>query len=143
MLDGSAVSFDPAADLADLVFEATALRTFTTDFVPPLLQLPDYAHFAVRVDDPYRAALQAAVRDSWSSRLCDKDPLNVQAVFPESVLRPVVSGPQVMKAQLLHLMEMSELDLIEQCAQRFEKLHQTALPEGESLELIAEAIAEL
>ncbi|MFC3893204.1 helix-turn-helix domain-containing protein [Lentzea rhizosphaerae] len=193
VLDGSAVLFDPTADLANLVFEATVLRTFTTDLIPPLLQLPDYAHFAVRVDDPYRAALQAAVRDSWSSRLCDKDPLNVQAVFPESVLRPVVGGPRVMKAQLLHLMEMSELesvslkivprgtgaypamgvpftllrfphrqhndvayfetfikgeyvedtDLIEQCAQRFEKLHQTALPEGESLELVAEAIAEL
>lgn len=38
---------------------------------------------------------------------------------------------------------VEDTDLIEQCAQRFEKLHQTALPEGESLELVAEAIAEL
>jgi hypothetical protein len=38
---------------------------------------------------------------------------------------------------------VEDLDLIELCAQRFEKLRQTALPERESLELIAEAIAEL
>jgi len=187
------VNFDPAADFANLVFEATVLRTFTTGFVPALLQLPDYAHFAVRVDDPYRAALQAAVRDSWSSRLCDKDPLNVQAVFPESVLRPVVGGPRVMKAQLLHLMEMSEQGTVsvqvvprgagaypamgspftllsfphrqhndvayletfikgeyvedpghtEQCARRFARLREIALEPGESLELIAEAAADL
>ncbi|WP_269112314.1 Scr1 family TA system antitoxin-like transcriptional regulator [Lentzea aerocolonigenes] len=38
---------------------------------------------------------------------------------------------------------VEDLDLIKQCAQQFDKLCQTALPEGESLELIAEAIAEL
>lgn len=185
--------FDPAADFAHLVFEATSLRAFTTDLVPTVFQLADYASAVTRVDDPDRAAVLERVRESWSARWRDKDPLTVEAVFPEAVLWQVVGGPRVMKAQLLHLMELSEQPsvslrivprgcgaypamgspftllgfphrqhddvvyfesfikgeyvedpaLCEQCAQRFARLRQLALGEGESLELIAEAAAEL
>ncbi len=110
-LDDSAV-FDPAEDFVNLVSEATVLRTFATDLVPSLLQLADYASFVLRFDDPVRALRQAAVREAWSSRIDGTDPLDVQAVFPETALRPVVGGPRVMKAQLLHLMEMSQLDTV-------------------------------
>ena len=132
-------------------------------------------------------------REAWSTRLGDRDPLAVQAVFPEAVLRQVVGGPRVMKAQLLHLMEVSEQPtvslqvvprgagaypamgspftllsfphrqhndvayletfikgeyveepgLTERCAQRFASLQDVALGAGESLELIAQAAAEL
>ncbi len=169
------------------------VRTFTTDLVPSLLQLPDYAKAALHSDDPVRRERQAAARAAWSRRLDGKDPLTVRAVFPESVLRLVVGGRQVMRAQLLHLMEMSELDtvsikiiphsagaypamgapftllsfahrlhndvayfdtflkgdyvedpsLTEQCVQRFTTLSEMALGGGESVELIAEAAAEL
>jgi transcriptional regulator with XRE-family HTH domain len=185
--------FDPAADFGHLVFEATSLRAFTTDLVPTVFQLADYTAAMTRVDDPRRGAGLARVRESWSARKRDKDPLTVQAVFPEAVLRQVVGGPRVMKAQLLHLMEVSEHPtvslqvvprgagaypamgspftllgfphrqhddvvyletfikgeyveepgLVEQCAQRFAGLQQLALDPGESLELIAEAAAEL
>ncbi len=184
---------DPAADFANLVFEATVLRTFTTDLVPALFQLADYAKVVLRHDDPSRGERQAAVREAWAGRVGGRDPLDVHAVFSESVLRPVVGGPRVMKAQLLHLMEMSELDTVslrivphgagahpamgspftllsfahrqhndvayfetfvkgeyvedpartEECARRFTALNALALGEGESLELIAEAAAEL
>ncbi|MEU7477715.1 helix-turn-helix transcriptional regulator [Lentzea sp. NPDC042327] len=184
--------FDPAADFANLVFEATVLRTFTTDLVPPLFQLADYAR-AVLHHDPPRAEHQAAAREAWTSRVGGRDPLRVQAVLAEPVLRPVVGGPRVMKAQLLHLMELSELDGVslrivphsagahpamgtpftllsfahrqhndvayfetfvqgtyvedpvqtEGCARRFGAVSDLALGEGESLELIAEAAAEL
>ena len=185
--------FDPAADFANLVFESTLLRVFTTDLVPSVFQLSGYTHAALQSDDPVRTARLAMAREAWSTRLTGKDPLTVQAVFPEAVLRQVVGGPRVMKAQLLHLMEVSEQPavsvqvvprgagaypamgspftllsfphrqhndvvyletfikgeyvedpgLTEQCAQRFAALRQLALDPGESLELIAEAAAEL
>ncbi|MDT7786397.1 MAG: hypothetical protein QOF58_4816 [Pseudonocardiales bacterium] len=190
---GNKMHFDPAADFANLVFESTLLRVFTTDLVPAVFQLSGYTHAAMQTDDPVRTARLAMAREAWSTRLNDKDPLTVQAVFPEAVLRQVVGGPRVMKAQLLHLMEVSEQPtvslqvvprgagaypamgspftllsfphrqhndvayletfirgeyvedpaLTEECAQRFAGLRQLALGEGESLELIAEAAAEL
>ncbi|WP_053734300.1 helix-turn-helix transcriptional regulator [Nocardia sp. NRRL S-836] len=190
---GNVTVFDPAADFANLVFEATVLRTFTTDLVPTLFQLADYAKAVVQPDDPPRAERQAAMREAWAGRVGGRDPLTVQAVCSESVLRPVIGGPRVMKAQLLHLMELSELDTVslrvlphsagahpamgapftllsfahrqhndvayfetfvkgeyveepaqtEGCARRFTALSALALGEGESLELIAEAAAEL
>ena len=185
--------FDPAADFANLVFEATLLQVFTTDLVPTVFQLAGYTNAAMQTDDPVRTARFAMAREAWSTRLHDKDPLTVRAVFPEAVLRQVVGGPRVMKAQLLHLMEVSEHPtvsvqvvprgagaypamgspftllsfphrqhndvayletfikgeyvedpgLTEQCAQRFASLREIALGPGESLELIAEAAAEL
>ncbi|MFI6099965.1 helix-turn-helix domain-containing protein [Lentzea sp. NPDC051213] len=185
--------FDPAADFVNLVFEATLLRVFTTDLVPTVFQLAGYTNAVLQNDDPVRIARFAMAREVWSSRLSGKDPLEVQVVLPESVLRPVVGGPRVMKAQLLHLMEMSELETVsikivpstagaypamgspftllsfphrqhndvvyfetfikgeyvedpaqcEMCAERFTALRALALGEGESLELIAEAAAEL
>ncbi|GGM95405.1 transcriptional regulator [Lentzea pudingi] len=185
--------FDPAADFANLVFEATLLRVFTTDLVPAVFQLPVYLNAVMQSDDPVRTARLAMVREAWASRLNGKDPLVAHAVFPEAVLRHVIGGPRVMKAQLLHLMEVSEHPavsvrvvprgagaypamgspftllgfphrqhndvayletfikgeyveepgLTEECASRFASLQETALGEGESLELIAEAAADL
>ena len=191
--EGAGLNFDPAADFANLVFEATLLRAFTTDLVPAVFQLPGYTNAVLQDDDPVRTARLAMVREAWATRLTDKDPLAVQAVFPEAVLRQVVGGPRVMKAQLLHLMEVSEHEtvtlqvvprgagaypamgspftllgfahrqhndvayletfirgeyveepgLTEQCALRFASLREMALGTGESLELIAEAAADL
>jgi hypothetical protein len=190
---GDGPNFDPAADFVNLVFEATLLRAFTTDLVPAVFQLPGYTNAVMKDDDPVRTARLAMVREAWAARLTDRDPLVVQAVFPEAVLRQVIGGPRVMKAQLLHLMEVSEHEtvtlqvvprsagaypamgspftllgfphrqhddvayletflkgeyveepgLTEQCALRFASLRDTALGTGESLELIAEAAADL
>ncbi|MEU3648767.1 helix-turn-helix transcriptional regulator [Lentzea sp. NPDC034063] len=105
---GNSRVFDPAADFPNLVFEATLLQVFTTDLVPTMLQLPEYTNAVEQSDDPVRTARLAMAREAWASRLSDKDPLTVHAVFPEAVLWPVVGGPRVMKAQMLHLMEVSE-----------------------------------
>ncbi|MFJ5989330.1 helix-turn-helix domain-containing protein [Lentzea sp. NPDC092896] len=109
---GDGLNFDPAADFANLVFEATLLRVFTTDLVPAPFQLPDYTYAAMQTDDPVRTARLAMVREAWATRLGDRDPLAVRAVFPEAVLRQVIGGPRVMKAQLLHLMEVSEQETV-------------------------------
>ncbi|SDN09947.1 Helix-turn-helix domain-containing protein [Lentzea albidocapillata subsp. violacea] len=104
----NALNFDSAADFANLVFEASRLRAFTTDLIPAVLQTPRYTNAVMQNDDPVRTARLATVREAWATRLNGKDPLVVQAVFPESVLRQVIGGPRAMKAQLLHLMEISE-----------------------------------
>lgn len=50
-----------------------------------------------------KAAVTARVRESWAARSEGNDPLTVEAVFPEWVLRQVVGGLRLMKAQLLRL----------------------------------------
>ncbi|WP_330272297.1 helix-turn-helix domain-containing protein [Lentzea sp. NBC_00516] len=102
------LNFDPAADFANLVSDATVLRAFTTDLVPAVFQVPGYTNAVMQDNDPVRTAQLAMVREAWAARLSDKDPLAVQAVFPDSLLRLVIGGPRVMRAQLLHLMEISE-----------------------------------
>lgn len=184
--------FDPAEDFPLLLADATLLRTFTTDTVPNAFQLVGYTAAATQ-NDPLKAAQVARVREVWAERSSGKDPLRVEAVFPEAVLGQVVGGPRVMKAQLLHLMEVSERPEIslrvvprtagaypatgcpftwlsfphcqhndvvytetflrsdyvenrvqvEQVTERFSTLWKMALEEGESLEFIAEAAADL
>ena len=101
--------FDPAADVPHLVADATLLRTFTMDMVPNVFQLAGYTDAASDGDDPVKASVTASVRESWASRSEGNDPLAVEAVLPEAVLRQVVGGARLMKAQLLRLMEVSEL----------------------------------
>lgn len=100
--------FDPAADFPHLVADATLLRTFTTDMVPTVFQLVGYTNAATHGDDPVKASMMARLRESWVSRQEGNDPLAVEAVVPEALLRQVVGGPRLMKAQLLRLMEVTE-----------------------------------
>ncbi|WP_394614528.1 helix-turn-helix domain-containing protein [Lentzea sp. JNUCC 0626] len=100
--------FDPAEDLPLLLAEATSLQTFTTDKIPSILQLADYTTAVAHRDNPVSAAPVARMREAWASRAAEGEPLRIQGVFPEAVLRQPVGGQRVMKAQLLHLMEVSE-----------------------------------
>ena len=100
--------FDPAEDFPHLVGAATLARTFTTDVVPTAFQLVGYTLAVTQSADPVRAAHAARAQKAWATRSGPDDPLAVEAVFPEALLQLVVGGRRVMKAQLLHLMEMSE-----------------------------------
>ncbi|RDI31861.1 helix-turn-helix domain-containing protein [Lentzea flaviverrucosa] len=104
-----AAIFDPTDDFPLLIADATRLRTFTTDTVPTIFQLADYTAAITRRNDPAKAAQLLRVRKTWTTRSGGDDPLAVEAVFPEAVLRQLVGGRRVLKAQLLHLMEVSEL----------------------------------
>jgi len=101
--------FDPAEDFPLLIADATRLRTFATDTVPTIFQLPDYVAATTQQNETAEAAQLTRVRETWATRSSGNDPLAVEAVFPEAVLRQVVGGKRVLKAQLLHLMEVSEL----------------------------------
>lgn len=103
------VIFDPAEDFPLLIADATRLRTFATDTVPTIFQLADYTTATTQRDDPAKAAQFARVRETWAIRSSSDDPIAVEAMLTEAVLRQVVGGRRVLKAQLLRLMEVSEL----------------------------------
>lgn len=91
--------------------EAASIHEYAAELVPGLLQTADY----------YRAFMQAApaagdheaierkiaVRAGRQERLTAADPPECWAVLNEAVIRRVVGGPQVMRAQLLHIVEMA------------------------------------
>lgn len=104
-----AAVFDPTEDLPHLIAGATRVRMFATDMVPAILQLADYTAAIVQRDSSARTSQLARVRETWANRSSDGDPPAVETVLLETVLRQLVGGRHVLKAQLLHLMEVSEL----------------------------------
>ncbi|MDX8141491.1 DUF5753 domain-containing protein [Lentzea sp. BCCO 10_0061] len=101
--------FDPAEDFPLLMADATQLRTFAVDTVLAIFQLVEYMTATMQRDGPTKAAQLSRVRETWATRSNSDDPVAVEAVFPEAVLCQVVGGGRVLKAQLLRLMEVSEL----------------------------------
>ncbi|GLZ33460.1 transcriptional regulator [Lentzea sp. NBRC 105346] len=107
------VLFDAVGEYCRLEVEANALRAFRIDVVPVFLQIPDYITALALADDPVRGSViaeqQIAMRDGRRQRLRGKNPPKVEVVLCEAAVRQLVGGPQVMRAQLLHLMELAEL----------------------------------
>lgn len=91
--------------------DAASIREYSAELVTGLLQTADY----------YRAFLQAApaagdheaierkiaVRTGRQERLTAAEPPDYWAVLNEAVIRRVVGGPEVMRAQLLHIVELA------------------------------------
>jgi transcriptional regulator with XRE-family HTH domain len=90
---------------------ASFIRQFELQFVPGLLQTEDYARAVIRLgnlpseDEVIR---RAQARVSRQDLLRRDDPPKLWAVLDEGALRRVIGGRQVMKAQLLHLIEMCD-----------------------------------
>jgi transcriptional regulator with XRE-family HTH domain len=91
--------------------DATALRTYQSEFVPGLLQTEDYAraiHRATMVTaSDEEIEKQVAVRMARQERLAEDDRPQMWAVVNEAVIRRVVGGVEVMRAQLAKLTEAS------------------------------------
>ncbi|KAA2258811.1 helix-turn-helix domain-containing protein [Solihabitans fulvus] len=90
--------------------EAVYVRAVESLVIPGLLQTPDYAvavrMAAHRFANPSVDMEQAlAARKSRQRRLDGPDALRLRALVDEAALRRVVGGPQVMRAQLLHLVD--------------------------------------
>lgn len=96
---------------------ADIIRVYEVQFMPGLLQTPDYAHAVIRVGaidiDPALETgdidQQVALRMGRQRILHGSRPSRLWAVIDEAVLRRPVGGTQVARAQLEHLMEMSRL----------------------------------
>ncbi|MGH3158752.1 MAG: helix-turn-helix domain-containing protein [Streptosporangiaceae bacterium] len=92
--------------------EATSLHVYESELVHGLLQTPDYYRAFLReaptVSDE-EAERKIAVRAARQERLTNDDPPEYWAVLNEATIRRPVGGHEVMRAQLRHIAEISEL----------------------------------
>ena len=90
---------------------ASFIREYELQFVPGLLQIEDYARAVIRLgtltseDEIDR---RAKARMSRQEILDRENPPKVWAILDEGALRRVIGGPEVMRAQLLHLIDMCD-----------------------------------
>ncbi|MBV2362679.1 helix-turn-helix domain-containing protein [Streptomonospora sp. NEAU-YY374] len=92
--------------------EATMLRFFQAQIVPGLFQTAEYAealmqaHPAPVSDDEVKRRTELRIRRQ--ELLFSESPPHIWALLDESVLYRPIGGPQVMAAQLRHLLEIHE-----------------------------------
>jgi hypothetical protein len=88
------------------------IRTFELQFVPGLLQTPDYARAVTSLAHTQPAEIERRVglRMRRQCILDQDEPPKLWAVIDESALRrPVGNDPRVLRRQLEHLLRVSEL----------------------------------
>ncbi|GAA1578154.1 helix-turn-helix transcriptional regulator [Kribbella hippodromi] len=96
-----------------LEMAADLIRTFELQFVPGLLQTPEYARAVVQLgqqDQPLSRPEQdrlISLRMSRQEVLTRQRPARLWAVVDESVLRRPIGGVKVLRAQLVFLLEAS------------------------------------
>ncbi|SHG63807.1 Helix-turn-helix domain-containing protein [Streptoalloteichus hindustanus] len=97
--------------------EALAQSEFVYEplLLPGLVQTPDYAA-ALLINNlrvaPAGADRVVKLRMARQARLSGNEPLQYHAVIEEPVLNRLVGGPNVMRAQLRHLLKLMEQDNI-------------------------------
>jgi transcriptional regulator with XRE-family HTH domain len=94
--------------------QATSLiRTYELQFVPGLFQTPDYGRAVTvlghRSAPAAEIEMRVRLRLERQALLTAPDPPTLWAVVDEAVLRRPIGGPDVMHAQLDHLIEISAL----------------------------------
>lgn len=93
--------------------DASSLHTHQALLVPGLLQTEGYSRAVIRATRPDAAEAEVerrvAARLARQKLLTDAHPPEYWAVVDEAVLHRVVGGPQVMRAQLGHLVKLAAL----------------------------------
>ncbi|MEU9862657.1 helix-turn-helix transcriptional regulator [Streptomyces sp. NPDC047971] len=108
----------PAAlvDLAELEHHATELRVALVIHIPALLQTADHARVLFKEVAPpllpYEAEHRLSHRIKRQEILHRSRPLQYTALIHEAALRMAFGGPEVARAQLEHIVGMSERDNI-------------------------------
>jgi hypothetical protein len=101
-------------DLAELEHHATALRVALVVHIPALLQTTDHARALFNEAVPplrqYEIEHRVSHRIRRQGILHRETPPPYTAVIHESALHMGYGGPATVRAQLQHLLEMSELD---------------------------------
>ena len=91
---------------------ALQIRAYELQFVPGLLQTADYARAVTllghRGAPAGQVELRVRLRRARQELLTGPDPPALQTVVDEAALRRPPGGPQVMRAQLEHLIHLSE-----------------------------------
>jgi transcriptional regulator with XRE-family HTH domain len=108
MLPASVVEF------AEFEHIATAMRVAVSTTMPGLLQTLDHARVSFKYSVPSLRAHELEHRASFRVKrqvvLHGQQPMPYTAIIHEAALRLGYAGPEVTRAQLHHLVEMSELD---------------------------------
>jgi transcriptional regulator with XRE-family HTH domain len=92
---------------------ASRIRTYEVQFVPGLLQTEDYARAVTLLGHPsapgHEVERRVGLRMRRQALLEADDPSHLWAVVDEAVLRRPLGGARVMRRQLEHLLEVTEL----------------------------------
>ncbi|WP_405820990.1 helix-turn-helix transcriptional regulator [Streptomyces sp. NBC_01390] len=103
-------------DLAELEYHAAALRVALALHIPALLQTADHARAMLREAvppfRPYELEHRLSYRIKRQEILHRAGGLSYTALVHEAALRMQYGGPDVTRAQLVHILELSELDNI-------------------------------
>jgi len=90
---------------------ASLIRTYENQFVPGLLQTPGYARSVIELahERAPRTELDRRVllRTTRQRRLSGPEPLTLWAVIDEAAVRRMLGGPEIMREQIAHLLEMT------------------------------------
>ena len=93
--------------------DASSLHTFQALLVPGLLQTDDYMRAVIKAIRPdnreEEVSKRVAGRLTRQKLLTDTNPPEYWAILDEAVLRRTVGGPEIMRAQLHKLIEVSDL----------------------------------
>jgi transcriptional regulator with XRE-family HTH domain len=91
---------------------ATQVRAYQVQFVPGLLQTEDYARAVTMLrhasDPPKEIEMRVGLRMTRQQILTRPQPPNLWVVLDEAVLRRPIGSRAVMRAQLKHMLEMSD-----------------------------------
>jgi transcriptional regulator with XRE-family HTH domain len=96
--------------------EATSIRAYEAQVVPGLLQTAEYASAITQAfvpsDQPDLVEQRVAVRMARQAVLTRRPPPQLWVILDEDVLRRPVGGPDVLRRQLLRLVEASERSMV-------------------------------
>ncbi|MGW3121785.1 helix-turn-helix domain-containing protein [Streptomyces sp. NPDC001107] len=88
---------------------ASLIRTYEVQFIPGLLQTPEYAEAVIRLGHPITSpdaiARRVELRMTRQELLCRPDAPKLWVVVDEAALRRPLGGAEVMRAQLQHLIK--------------------------------------
>jgi transcriptional regulator with XRE-family HTH domain len=93
----------------DLEADAGTIRTFALALIPGLLQTEEYARHVFQVGRlPEKVDQLLAARMKRQEILARRDPPLLWVVLDEFVLHRMIGGPEVMRKQLAHLIEVAQ-----------------------------------
>jgi transcriptional regulator with XRE-family HTH domain len=105
------------ADHAWLEARAWRIETFHNAVLPGLLQIPDYTRELLVAWDPAitpeRTERAIGARSARQNRLTGEEPLQLAVILDEAVLRRPIGAPDMMRAQLAHVIDRAELANVE------------------------------
>lgn len=102
-------------DLIGLEDEVSECRGFQPGIVPGLFQTEAYATAVIQggipgpLDDAQKTKVRVRMERQRALTRTDPTPLKVWMILGEAALRQQVGGPGVLRAQLLHLVELAQL----------------------------------